>query len=315
MFVKPEISKERREAFFASSASRFAMDAKMLRCRASIHVENKDDIIFWEHILHKLLPNEKFHFISGSRNEYGNETSGVTQCLKYFNYLSPSFIICIDSDYRYLTGVKKLKAKNFVLQTYTYSFENHHCFAGGLEDFCCRLTNIRSCPFNFNLFWKRYSNALYKLFIWHLYFISHDIDIFPQCDFNDYLNIVDYGSRHELVRRPEALLDELHRKADIRVAEFEKEFSNININKYRIQIESLGVNPNNLYLFLRGHNIYDLTITLCRDVCRMMLRQAKQNMRVLDHIDSELRRYICFDEYLPIQLIAKDVQQIFQVGI
>lgn len=311
MFVKPEISRERREAFYSSAASRFAMDAKMLRCRASVHVENKDDIIFWEHVFRKILPKEKFHFISGSRNEYGNETSGVTQCLKYFDYLSPSFIICIDSDYRYLTRVKKLKAKNFVLQTYTYSFENHHCFAEGLESFCCRLTNIRSCPFNFSLFWKRFSNALYKLFIWHIYFLSHDIDEFPQSDFNDYLNIVDCSRRHDLIRRPEELLNDLHRRADIKVAEFEAAYPQIDIDKFRLQIEALGANPNNLYLYLRGHNIYDLTLTLCRDVSRMMLRQAKQNMRILDHIDFELRRVIHFDSYLPIRQIADDIKQLF----
>ena len=318
MFVKPEISKEERERYFATAASRFAMDAKMLRCRASVHVENKDDIIFWEHVLHKFLPKEKFHFISGSRNEYGNETSGVTQCLKYFNFLSPSFIVCIDSDYRYLMGVKKLKAKNFVLQTYTYSFENHHCFAEGLDDFCCRLTNIRTCPFNFSLFWKRYSNALYNLFIWHLYFLTHDRDDFAQCDFNEYLNIVDRGSRHDLVRRPEALLDDLRKRANSRVKEFQGRNPEIDINKFRVKIEALGVNPNNLYLYLRGHNSYDLTLTLCRDVCRMMLRQAKQNMRILDHIDSELRRVIHFDAYQPIRQIEEDIKLLFrseQLGV
>ena len=308
MFVKPQISKEQRDAFYAAAAARFAMDSKMLRCRASVHVENKDDIIFWEHILHKLSPKDKFHFISGSRNEYGNETSGVTQCLKYFKYLSPSFIICVDSDYRYLTGAKKYNAKNYVLQTYTYSFENHHCFADGLEEFCCRLTNIRSCPFNFNLFWKRYSNAIYKLFIWHLYFLAHDMDDFTQCEFNEYLNIVSQGNRHELIRKPEIFLDDLHKRADSRVKEFHGRNPHIDIDKFRMKIEALGVNPNNVYLYVRGHNVYDLTVTLCRDVCRMMLRQAKQNMRILDHIDSELRRTIHFDEYLPIRQIAEDVE-------
>ena len=314
MFIKPEISKEQRDAFYAAAASRFAMDSKMLRCRAAVHVENKDDIIFWEHILRKLSPKDKFHFISGSRNEYGNETSGVTQCLKYFKYLSPSFIICVDSDYRYLTGAKKYNAKNYVLQTYTYSFENHHCFADGLEEFCCRLTNIRNCPFNFNLFWKRYSNAIYKLFIWHLYFLAHDLDVFSQCEFNEYLNIVCQGNRHDLIRKPEVLLDDLHRRADSRVKELQGRNPGVDIDSFRLKIEALGVNPNNVYFYVRGHNIYDLTVTLCRDVCRLMLRQAKQNMRILDHIDFELRRTIHFDKYLPIRQIAEDVKSLLEIS-
>lgn len=311
MFVKPEISKQARESFYAAAAARFAMDAKMLRCRASVHVENKDDIIFWEHILKKFRPKDKFHFISGSRNEYGNETCGVTQCLKYFKYLSPSFIVCIDSDYRYLMNAKKFCAKNFVLQTYTYSFENHHCFADSLEEFCCRLTNIRTCTFNFNLFFKRYSNAIYKLFIWHLYFMVHDRDDFIQCEFNEYLNIIDGSNRHELLRRPEALLDDLHKRATSRVKEFQGRNPDVDIDKFRVKIEALGVNPNNVYFYVRGHNIYDLTVTLCRDVCRMMLRHAKQNMRILDHIDFELRRTIHFGAYLPIRQIEEDIKALF----
>ena len=36
-----------RASHFANAARRFALDAKMFRCRAAVHVENKDDIAFW----------------------------------------------------------------------------------------------------------------------------------------------------------------------------------------------------------------------------------------------------------------------------
>ena len=114
--------RERRE-YYAAAAKRFALDAKMFRCRAAVHVENKDDIGFWNTVLKHFVPEGRFHFIAGSRNEYGRETFGVTQCLKYFDFLSPGFFICIDSDYRYLLGERQINAGHFVLQTYTYSFE------------------------------------------------------------------------------------------------------------------------------------------------------------------------------------------------
>ena len=34
-----------RASHFANAARRFALDAKMFRCRAAVHVENKDDNI------------------------------------------------------------------------------------------------------------------------------------------------------------------------------------------------------------------------------------------------------------------------------
>ena len=78
-----------RASHFANAARRFALDAKMFRCRAAVHVENNDDIAFWGAVLKHFRPDDKFHFISGSRNEYGRETCVVTQCLKYFDFLSP----------------------------------------------------------------------------------------------------------------------------------------------------------------------------------------------------------------------------------
>ena len=47
-----------REFHYANAAKRFAQDAKMLRCRAAVHVENKDDVVFWNTIL-----NRKISFI------------------------------------------------------------------------------------------------------------------------------------------------------------------------------------------------------------------------------------------------------------
>ena len=126
---------ENREEYFAGLARRFASDAKMFRCRAAVHVENKDDVVFWSTVLKHFCPDDRFHFLAGSRNEFGHETSGVTQCLKYVHALGPDFFICIDSDYRYLLHERGIDAKHFILQTYTYSFENHHCYAEGLCSF------------------------------------------------------------------------------------------------------------------------------------------------------------------------------------
>ena len=146
---RPGISKDK---YFQHTAKRFMLDAQLLRCRAAIHVENKDDIIFWRTILAHFRPNDRFHFIAGSRNENGHETKGVTQCLKYLKFLGPKFFICIDSDYRYLLRERHIDAQHFVMQTYTYSFENHHCFAEGLNDVCKQITTLPNTIFDFRTF-------------------------------------------------------------------------------------------------------------------------------------------------------------------
>ena len=92
MLVRKNKKAVERNSHYANAAKRFALDAKMFRCHAAVHVENKDDIQFWSTVFKHFCPGERFHFIAGSRNEYGNETSGVTQCLKYFDFLSPGFL-------------------------------------------------------------------------------------------------------------------------------------------------------------------------------------------------------------------------------
>ena len=135
----PPVSKEK---YYYHAAKRFMMDAQLLRCRAAIHVEDKDDIVFWSNIFKHFRPNDRFHFIAGSRNERGHETRGVTQCLKYVKYLNPKFFICIDSDYRYLLQEQGIDVKHYIFQTYTYSFENHHCYDKGLNELCYRITTL-----------------------------------------------------------------------------------------------------------------------------------------------------------------------------
>ena len=44
---RPPVSKEK---YYYHAAKRFMMDAQLLRCKATIHVEDKDDIVFWSNI-------------------------------------------------------------------------------------------------------------------------------------------------------------------------------------------------------------------------------------------------------------------------
>ncbi len=80
--------------------------------KAVIHVEDKEDEIFWNTQLQANNPGV-YHFISQSRNETGNESKGCEQCLKYRSYLNQQFFICIDSDLRLLRGTA-LSFKNTI---------------------------------------------------------------------------------------------------------------------------------------------------------------------------------------------------------
>ena len=129
----------------------------------------------------------------------------MTQCLKYVKYLNPKFFICIDSDYRYLLQEQGIDVKHYIFQTYTYSFENHHCYDKGLNELCYRITTLPNNVFDFHQFLKEYSNIVYKLFLWHLYFLVADPKRFSIADFNELISFqwqrrpdIRQNGRHEL---------------------------------------------------------------------------------------------------------------------
>lgn len=322
MFVRENKVADNRSVHFANAARRFAADAKMLRCKAAVHVENKDDIAFWNRILNHFRPQDKFHFIAGSRNEFGHETSGVTQCLKYFDYLSPHFFICIDSDYRYLLCERRINVKHCVLQTYTYSFENHHCYAEGLDEVCLRVTNLDNDLFDFRRFLKEFSNILYPLFIWHLYFQNADPIRFSQFEFDSYV-VLPNSRMFPLVQDNGArALDELRKRVECKINALGRKYPAADLDKVKEKYLKLGVTPNNVYLFVRGHNLYDLVTLVCKEVCKAIIRAERRNKEVTrtmiselyrnrNNLDYQLRQNLKFGAYLPIRRIEEDIRYFF----
>lgn len=322
MFVRRNETQIDRSIHFANAAKRFALDAKMFRCRAAVHVENKDDIAFWSTVLKHFRPEDKFHFIAGSRNEYGHETCGVTQCLKYFDFLSPDFFICIDSDYRYLLKERKMNVKNYVFQTYTYSFENHHCYADGLNDVCSRVTHVENTVFDFRKFLTGLSHCLYDLFIWHLYFQNADPVRFSQFEFDSYISLPNI-KMFPLVRdNGSRALDELKKRVEWKTGCLGRKYPNADLDVVKRKYKDLGLTPDNVYFFIRGHNLYDLISVVCKEVCKAILRAERRNREVTremvselyrnrNNLDYHLRQNIKYGAYLPIRKVEEDIRHFF----
>lgn len=312
------ISEANRQAYYASAAKRFALDAKIMRCRATVHVEDKDDIVFWYSLLKHFRPQDRFHFIAGSRNEFGNETKGVTQCLKYLHHLSPSFFICIDSDYRYLLREKGMDIRHHVFQTYTYSFENHHCFAEGLDDVCARVTHLENRIFDFRRFLSEFSTIIYELFMWHLYFQNADPERFSKYEFNTYINLIPCRPTPLISHNAARALEELKMRVDRKTGFLGRHYPNADLETIRERYRKLGLLPETAYLFVRGHNMYDMISLVCKEVCKTLLRLAKGNRKITQEmirelyknrnsVDEQLRQNIKYGAYPPIRQIEKDM--------
>lgn len=261
-----------KEDFYRSKAEYFEGVAVMRRLTACVHLEGESDKHFWSQVFKRYFPDCKFFFLSYSKLSGDKRVSGVDHCLKYAPYLSKRFFICIDSDYRYLLGEHKINIKNFIFQTYTYSIENHYCFSKNLEKVCHQSTGYNYGIFDFKIFFKNYSNIIHRLFIWHLYLIENQLPGLSKLKFN---NLLDSFPKINLENNGQEMLHYFKDLVDRRVQKIEDNYPSVDIEEYIKFYKTIGLNCDNTYLYVRGHNIYELVISIGRSCNRELLNIKK----------------------------------------
>jgi len=102
----------------------------------------------------------KLSFVTISKNDNARDSTGCIQCLRFRNYLTKKFFICIDSDLRLLRGEQDLDAAHLIGQTYAYSWENHHCEANNLQ--ARLLQKVPDTTFDFIAFLGKLSKIVYE---------------------------------------------------------------------------------------------------------------------------------------------------------
>lgn len=108
-----------KEAFYEKAARGLAASTVMYGVDSIVHVEDRDDIWFWQQLLPKYRAG-RYKFLPATTNEKGNRNTGCTQCLKYKDFLSQRFFICIDSDLRYLLGEEGVSAERRLFISLSY---------------------------------------------------------------------------------------------------------------------------------------------------------------------------------------------------
>lgn len=73
--------------FYAKAAKGLAASARLYNVDAVVHVEDTDDIWFWQQCLSQYRTGH-YKFMRATTNEKGTSTTGCTQCLKYKDFLS-----------------------------------------------------------------------------------------------------------------------------------------------------------------------------------------------------------------------------------
>lgn len=236
------------------------------RYTASVHLEHKADERFWDAVL-QATHKGQYNYIYESRVEKdGNLTSGVDQCLRYRPYLSKTFFVCIDSDLRYMLQEPGIDVGHYILQTYTYSWENHYCLADQIQQLLTALSPEAAAKFDFAGFLHQLSCNAYEPLLYLLEVLDKQLvpgniagafnDCFPlQCTAD-----VMGNNGAQLISQIQAdLLQFMSNPA----------FAQIDIAPAKEKYyQRLRVTEANAYLHIRGKNIFGLLAHIGNIVCR-----------------------------------------------
>lgn len=221
--------------------------------RSVVHLEDAEDEPFWDTILQRVRPG-KYHYVPYSKSEKGKYTTGCDQCLKFRPYLSSKFFICIDSDFRYLLGEPNLDAAHCVIQTYTYSWENHYCQDNTLQSSV--VANAAGLGFNFNVFYNNLSHALFEPLLLLLYCKRTGNNLLTEQTFRQILR--KQCTSAEAQNNGAGYVQNIVQSYAPYLAGAATIGFDVDVETANYAVK--GLNKGNAYLHVRGHNIYDLTI-------------------------------------------------------
>lgn len=301
-----------KHRFYEIAARRFKAELKLYGATAAIHLENKNDEIFWGKVLKHTYPEGKFRFISSSRSHTGNITCGCTQCLQYLDFLDEKFWIAIDSDYRYLDEQPFMRPENYVLQTYTYSFENHFCFADNLNLALQKAVYPKSVDFDFGSFLREYSRIIYPLMVWQLYLNYIDRQAFPQSVFHRMLSV--NVPMQFWKNNGEVILNVLRDRSKQFQNSMKRRYPDADYTWHEARCNELGVHRDNCYLYVRGHNLYDLIVYMGKALVSHA-RSSMEGIESMKSFEHYLTSNVCFDKYPEIVRLTDDVRKVLGITL
>lgn len=241
-------------------------------------VEDEVDTVVWYRILKKVIPEFDYQ-LSPYSFDVAAKGKGKSNVLKFAGSFSATFIGCVDSDFDWLLedwtqdgGI--IKGNKYIVQTFAYSIENLASQPYGVSD--CMLECLmhssklqRDLDKDFSIFIKSLSLSVYKVLLWHLLMWKCKVDeeevskgwkfVFGNDHYNDILKdhaLSIEGKRIEILNRFS------HRAAQ-RADYYNRQYSDllVHIESLQLDIETrYDLLPENAYLFVRGHDLYDFLI-------------------------------------------------------
>jgi hypothetical protein len=264
-----------------------------------VYVEGYDDVAFWRGVLSEYESDDlTFEVMLPSRTSLARgKKSAIMNRLG--NGLGTSMIACVDADYDYLMQgaspfSKTMLNSRYIIHTVAYAIENYHCYAPGLREVCVMSTLNDKNIFDFENYLKSYSEIIYDLFVWSIWF--HRTGNASEFSLTAFGNATEV--RNLNIFRPETALEELRHSVNRKMAWLQRKYPQAKgkLKPLKEEMQRLGVRPDNAYMFIRGHHLLDNVVMVALEpVCTRLRREREKEIKMLaehaQQMDNELSNY------------------------
>lgn len=263
-----------------------ALRSQKERRKIVAYVESYDDVLFWRTILGQ-FENDKRYFevMLPTKSDDGKKLLGrgkksAVKCL--MENAGSDMIACVDADYDYLLqgcteSSRLLLNTPYVFHTVAYAIENLQCYAPNLHNVCVMATLNDHRIFDFESFLRRYSEAIWPLFIWSIALYrsgnSHSMSI------TDMDKVIATGKLN--VDNVDTILYKVRVKAQRKVNELRRLHPDIAtaIPATKESLKTLGVTSVTAYLYIHGHHLFDkIVLPLANSVCSRLIHEREREI-------------------------------------
>ena len=94
------------------------------------------------------------------------------------------------------------------------------------------------------------------------------------------------------------------------------------LEPFKARFASLGIHPENCYLFIRGHDLFDTVVAIGRRVCEKLMEMKKRKLIPNNHkisviyneshdFESHVKHNFSFGDYPEIEKIGEDIRNFY----
>ena len=309
------------------------LQSKSSRRKIVAYVESYDDVFFWRSVLSRYENASRYFevMLPSKKNLSKGKKSVLMNILS--NRVGKDMIACVDADYDYLmqgsTPMSQQVIDNpYVFHTYAYAIENLQCYSPSLHNVCVAVTLNDRSVIDFEEYLRQYSEAIFPLFVWNIWFYRHNNHDFTISDFNQVVTLGNFK-----LDNPMAAIQHVRRKVSTRIRQFHREFPDAKESYLALkeEMKALGVNPSETYLYIQGHHLFDtVVVPMLRKVCNHLIRERETEIyrnavhniqrhnelsgysNAMANIELMLRRNTDFFDSQPCQRLIADLDNMFR---